>query len=182
MVPMPWCVQRFWWETDDTFSFEMEPQNRAPTFRFHPGQSNMLYAFSVGEVPISISGDSAKAETLIHAVRALDNSCHQCLKPGAQLGLRGPFGCFCARDRAREIDPTNHVLTWQKSSMQGNLRGPPFAGCHETATEDRVFSGQRRAPPLRQRVSTRRRLRNLLLARGTCKPLPEIHRAVRQAG
>ena len=36
-----------------------------------PGQFNMLYAFGVGEVPISISGDPADARSLIHTIRAV---------------------------------------------------------------------------------------------------------------
>jgi NAD(P)H-flavin reductase len=96
MVPQPWCVRRLRWETEDTFSFEMEPQNGPPTFHFSPGQFNMLYVFGIGEVPISISGDSAKAETLVHTVRAVGAITRAIgnLKPGAQLGVRGPFGSF----------------------------------------------------------------------------------------
>ena len=38
---------------------------------FLPGQFNMLYAFGVGEVPISISGDPAEPGRLIHTIRAV---------------------------------------------------------------------------------------------------------------
>jgi NAD(P)H-flavin reductase len=94
MVPQPWSVRRSWWETEDTFSFEMEPQNGSPAFPFSPGQFNMLYVFGVGEVPISISGDSAKADMLVHTVRVVGATTRaiSTLKPGAQLGVRGPFG------------------------------------------------------------------------------------------
>jgi NAD(P)H-flavin reductase len=94
MVPQPWCVRRSWWETDDSFSFELEPRNGPATFRFFPGQFNMLYVFGIGEVPISISGDSAKAEVLVHTVRAVGSTTRALgeLKRGAQLGVRGPFG------------------------------------------------------------------------------------------
>ena len=94
MVPQPWCVRRSWWETEDTFSFSMEPHHGSPTFQFSPGQFNMLYVFGVGEIPISISGDQAKGETLVHTVRAVGATTRAIgsLKPGAQLGVRGPFG------------------------------------------------------------------------------------------
>ena len=39
--------------------------------RSRPGQFNMLYAFGVGEVPISISGDPAQPTELVHTVRAV---------------------------------------------------------------------------------------------------------------
>jgi NAD(P)H-flavin reductase len=94
MVPQPWCVRRLWRETHDTFTFELTPDNSRPKFHFLPGQFNMLYVFGIGEVPISISGDPAKAERLGHTVRAVGAVTRaMCsLKRGAQLGVRGPFG------------------------------------------------------------------------------------------
>jgi len=94
MVPQPWCVRRLWWETDDTFTFELTPENGLTILRFLPGQFNMLYAFGVGEVPISVSGDPAKAERLTHTVRAVGPVTHAMgsLRRGTQLGVRGPFG------------------------------------------------------------------------------------------
>jgi NAD(P)H-flavin reductase len=93
-VPQPWCVRRSWRETEDSFSFELEPQNDSPTFHFFPGQFNMLYVFGIGEVPISISGDPAKANILVHTVRTVGLTTRALgnLKRGAQLGVRGPFG------------------------------------------------------------------------------------------
>src|SRR5215831_5076072 len=94
MVPQPWCVRRLWWETDDTFTFELTPESGLTKFHFLPGQFNMLYVFGVGEVPISVSGDPAKAERLIHTVRTVGavTQAIGSLKRGAQLGVRGPFG------------------------------------------------------------------------------------------
>ncbi len=94
MVPQPWCVRRSWRETGDSFSFELEPGNGPRTFHFLPGQFYMLYVFGIGEVPISISGDAAKTETLVHTVRAVGATTRAMrkLKRGAQLGVRGPFG------------------------------------------------------------------------------------------
>jgi NAD(P)H-flavin reductase len=94
MVPQPWCVRRLWRETHDTFTFELTPENGLTEFQFRPGQFNMLYVFGIGEVPISISGDAAKAERLVHTVRAVGAVTRaMCpLKRGAQLGVRGPFG------------------------------------------------------------------------------------------
>jgi NAD(P)H-flavin reductase len=54
----------------------------------------MLYAFGVGEVPISISGDPGGGGPLEHTVRAVGPvSAAICrAEAGEQLGLRGPFG------------------------------------------------------------------------------------------
>lgn len=94
MVPSPFRVQRVWRETYDTFTLELEPANGAGGFSFAPGQFNMLYVFGVGEVPISISGDPTKPETLVHTVRSVGTLTRAIrrLKPGDVLGVRGPFG------------------------------------------------------------------------------------------
>ena len=62
---------------------------------YAPGQFSMLYAFGVGEVPISVSGDTARADEITHTIRAVgtvtDALCR--LRRGSVVGLRGPFGC-----------------------------------------------------------------------------------------
>jgi len=61
---------------------------------FAPGQFNMLTAFGVGEVPISVSGDPADPSRLVHTIRAVGpaSTALARLGPGDSLGLRGPFG------------------------------------------------------------------------------------------
>jgi NAD(P)H-flavin reductase len=80
-------------ETADTWTFALEPLAPEP-FEFRPGQFTMLYAHGVGEVPISISGDPARPETLVHTVRAVGPvSRALCEVPvGGSIGVRGPFG------------------------------------------------------------------------------------------
>jgi NAD(P)H-flavin reductase len=106
MVPQPWCVQRLWWETDDTFTFELTSNNGLTKIHFLPGQFNMLYVFGVGEVPISISGDPAKIERLVHTVRVIGavTRAMGSLKRGAQLGVRGPFGSQWPAEQAAGKD------------------------------------------------------------------------------
>lgn len=61
---------------------------------FAPGQFNMLYAFGVGEIAISISGDRAQKSAFVHTVRdvgAVSGALAR-LETGATIGLRGPFG------------------------------------------------------------------------------------------
>ena len=78
-------------ELADTWTLEIEPGR---PFDFLPGQFNMLYVFGVGEVPISISGDPAHPEVLVHTVRAVGKTSEAlcALGRGARLGVRGPFG------------------------------------------------------------------------------------------
>jgi anaerobic sulfite reductase subunit B len=91
MAPAPFRVSRRRRETRDTWTLELEPvAGGGPTPR--PGQFTMLYAFGIGEVPISVSGDTEGP--LVHTVRAVgavtEAICSA--RPGAVLGVRGPFG------------------------------------------------------------------------------------------
>jgi NAD(P)H-flavin reductase len=71
-----------------------------------PGQFNMLYAFGVGEVPISISGDPGRPGQLVHTVRSVgavsEALCR--LRPGEWVGVRGPFGSAWPLIEARGRD------------------------------------------------------------------------------
>jgi NAD(P)H-flavin reductase len=77
-------------ETRDTWTLAIDAGGLA----FRPGQFNMLYAFGIGEIPVSLSGDPGAPGPLIHTVRAVGNVSQAVtrLKPGEALGLRGPFG------------------------------------------------------------------------------------------
>lgn len=79
-------------ETDDTFTIEMNVENGWSGFL--PGQFNMLYLHGVGEVPISISGDPGKPQTIVHTTRAVGAVTHRMaeLRKGDRLLVRGPFG------------------------------------------------------------------------------------------
>ena len=68
MIPTPFVVQKVKRETADTYTLDLARPGGAANFAFAPGQFNMLYAFGAGEVPISISGDPARPETLVHTV------------------------------------------------------------------------------------------------------------------
>ncbi len=94
MTPRPFRVLERSRETADTWTLTMEPADGGPAPEFRPGQFNMLYAFGVGEVPISISGDPGAGGPLVHTVRAVGPaSAAVCrAEPGEQLGVRGPFG------------------------------------------------------------------------------------------
>ena len=91
-VPQLYRVDRSTRDLADTVTLEFVPLSgeRPP---FTPGQFNMLYAFGVGEVAISMSGDCT-ARAFVHTVRdvgAVSGAIAR-LVSGAVVGLRGPFG------------------------------------------------------------------------------------------
>ncbi len=106
MTPRPFRVKRAFTETEDTFTLELEPENAEEGFSFAAGQFNMLYAFGVGEVPISISGDPVNPLPLIHTTRSvgLVTEALRRLKKGDLIGVRGPFGTSWPVTPARGSD------------------------------------------------------------------------------
>jgi NAD(P)H-flavin reductase len=105
LIPTPYVVRDVWNETRDVFSLSLEPQSDAALAPGEPGQFNMLWAFGVGEAPISISagGDGVP---LVHTIRKVGNvtSALCDAKPGAVIGMRGPFGRGWPVDAARGRD------------------------------------------------------------------------------
>jgi NAD(P)H-flavin reductase len=89
--PAPFRVAVRRRETRDTWTLRLEPVSGG-TIGARPGQFTMLYAFGVGEVPISVSGDTEGP--LVHTVRAVGavSSAICAARKGEQLGVRGPFG------------------------------------------------------------------------------------------
>jgi NAD(P)H-flavin reductase len=92
--PYLYRVKKIRHDTYDTFTIDLAPASGGTEFTFRPGQFNMLYVFGVGEVPISISGDSTKKGLLVHTTRAVGTvtKAMRKLKIGDVLGVRGPFG------------------------------------------------------------------------------------------
>src|SRR5689334_1510194 len=103
MAPRPFRVARRGRETADTWTLELEPV-AGPPLAVAPGQFTMLYAFGIGEVPISVS--RTDGSRLVHTVRAVgavtEAICAS--KPGAVLGVRGPFGNTWPVEAARGRD------------------------------------------------------------------------------
>ncbi|HEX6472130.1 MAG TPA: FAD/NAD(P)-binding protein [Streptosporangiaceae bacterium] len=103
MLPAPYRVIDRHEETYDTVTLRLEPVGAAiPDFR--PGQFTMLYAFGVGEVPISISGDGSgggrtaggdgAGPVLVQTLRAVGAVTRALCdaRPGMTVGVRGPYG------------------------------------------------------------------------------------------
>jgi anaerobic sulfite reductase subunit B len=92
MAPSRYRVVRHLRETADTVTLALEPVD-GPLPTFLPGQFAMVYAFGIGEIPISVSG---RYDTggLVHTIRDVGAvSKALCDSPvGRVLGVRGPFG------------------------------------------------------------------------------------------
>ncbi|MBY0442084.1 MAG: FAD/NAD(P)-binding protein [Mycobacteriaceae bacterium] len=94
MAPVPYRVRDRIAENSNTATLCLEPIRetlRTP----QPGEFMMLYAFGVGEIAVSISGElSTTAGTITHTIRAVgavSRALHNA-QVGAIIGMRGPFG------------------------------------------------------------------------------------------
>jgi NAD(P)H-flavin reductase len=93
MLPRVARVRRRRRAGPQVWTLEVEEED-ADAGGFAPGQFNMLTAFGVGEVPISLSGDPDRPDRLVHTIRgvgAVSNALAG-LRAGEPVGLRGPFG------------------------------------------------------------------------------------------
>lgn len=79
-------------ETPDTVTLTLESVDQ-PLATHRPGQFTMMYAFGIGEVPISVSG-APGGTTLMQTIRAVGavTTALCSAVPGQVIGLRGPYG------------------------------------------------------------------------------------------
>ena len=91
--PLPYVVTGLHRETYDTATLVLRPRGE-PIPTWEPGQFTMLYAFGVGEIPVSISGDPRSTDRLVHTVRDVGAASHALANAplGTEIGVRGPFG------------------------------------------------------------------------------------------
>ena len=106
MTPVAHTVREVVKETPDTFTLTLQAEDGSPESSFLPGQFSMLWVYGVGELPISISGDPAKHDRLVYTVRSVGKATNAFVsqKPGAGVGVRGPFGTGWPVDVARGRD------------------------------------------------------------------------------
>ena len=93
-VPSPFRVGDRRRDTADTWTLALEPLDGGG-FAVAPGQFVMVYAFGVGEVPISVCGPPQRpGEPVVLTVRDVGAVTHAICsaEPGSMLGLRGPLG------------------------------------------------------------------------------------------
>jgi NAD(P)H-flavin reductase len=88
-------------QTPDVVTLGMEAGDGSRV-RHAAGQFNMLYAYAVGEVAISISGNPVEDGPIVHTIRDVGAVSHALcgLQPGDTVGVRGPFGTDWGVDRA----------------------------------------------------------------------------------
>ena len=92
-VPVPFRVGDRRRDTADTWTLTLEPVGDG--FAVAPGQFVMVWAFGVGEVPISVSGPPEQpGEPVVLTVRDVGAVTHAICasEPDTVLGLRGPLG------------------------------------------------------------------------------------------
>lgn len=94
MLPTPYRVVARTDENHDSATLLIEPvSDRLPPYA--PGQFSMISAFGVGEIAVSISGDTATSDGMlthtIRAVGAVSAKLHDA-QPRTVIGVRGPFG------------------------------------------------------------------------------------------
>lgn len=94
MTPFPYRVRSRVAENHDSATLCLEPVKEALRTP-QPGEFMMLYAFGVGEVAISISGDPTATDgTITHTIRAVGavSRALHAARVGTVIGVRGPFG------------------------------------------------------------------------------------------
>ncbi|MHA7817619.1 MAG: FAD/NAD(P)-binding protein [Pseudohaliea sp.] len=98
MLPRPFRVAGCSRETGDVVTLDLAPADGGPPLPCEAGRFNMLYAFAVGEAPISMSGTGAALDGgghgALHTVRDVGAVTHALceLRTGDTVGVRGPFG------------------------------------------------------------------------------------------
>jgi len=93
-------------ENDDLATLWMEPDGDLAIDPLQPGQFNMLYAYGVGEIPISVSSLLSPYPQISHTVQsvgAVSDAIFK-LKVGDQIGVRGPFGTAWPVEEAKYKD------------------------------------------------------------------------------
>lgn len=90
MTPAAYRVVSRRAETRDTATLVLEPC-ATPIPHIRPGQFTMLYAFGIGEAPISVSRTRPPIEQTIRDVGAVSRAL-AASEPGQMLGVRGPYG------------------------------------------------------------------------------------------
>ena len=106
MLPAMAVVDRIRRETADTHTLEVSSVEGDRATTFAPGQFSMLYAFGVGEAPISISGGPEDGTRLAYTIRAVGPVTRRLVatKAGEAIGIRGPYGRGWPVDAARDRD------------------------------------------------------------------------------
>jgi NAD(P)H-flavin reductase len=108
MLPHSAVIKNIQHDTLDiaTYNLAFTDPAVAASYRFLPGQFNMLHLPGIGEAAISISSDPAQPETLLHTIREAGNVTGAIarLKKGDLIGVRGPYGSAWPVEKAEGND------------------------------------------------------------------------------
>jgi anaerobic sulfite reductase subunit B len=101
LTPLPFVVAGRERNTADTWTLTLDSV-AGEGVTVAPGQFMMVYAFGIGEVPISASGPADRPGPVVLTLRAVGAVTNAVCasKPGTLLGLRGPFGNSWPVDQA----------------------------------------------------------------------------------
>ncbi|MFJ4850761.1 MULTISPECIES: FAD/NAD(P)-binding protein [unclassified Streptomyces] len=103
-LPLPFRAAGRRPDTADTVTIDLEAAAGGVLPPFAPGQFAMVYAFGVGEIPVSVSRTAnGRISITVRAVGAVSRAL--CGLPvGAPVGVRGPFGVGWDVDAAEGHD------------------------------------------------------------------------------
>jgi NAD(P)H-flavin reductase len=106
MCPMPVRISEVLRETHDTYTLTATAASDGGLPSFLPGQFSMVSEFGVGEVPISLSGDSEIPDQLVYTIRSVGKVTEALVKhrPGDYIGIRSSFGTAWPVEAARGRD------------------------------------------------------------------------------
>jgi NAD(P)H-flavin reductase len=104
MTPWPHRVVGVVTETSDVVTLTVEPA-ADELAAIRPGQFVMVWAFGVGEIPVSVSGvaDGGRVALTVRGVGAVSDAI-VAARPGDLLGLRGPYGTAWPIEEAADRD------------------------------------------------------------------------------
>ena len=102
-LPIPATLAAVRDETPDIKTFQVRPEQ---VFDYRPGQFAMLSLWGSGEAPFSIASSRRDSDTMEFSVKRTGGFTDQMhlLQPGAEVGVRGPFGNGFDVEAARGAD------------------------------------------------------------------------------
>jgi NAD(P)H-flavin reductase len=123
-------------EHEKLYHIRIDDDAERARFRFRPGQFVMVEVPGYGEIPISISGSPSQQgflELCIRKVGLVTSVLHRA-KPGAKVGIRGPFGSHFPMDRMKG----RNVLLIAGGLGLAPLRAPIFHVTENRSDYDQV--------------------------------------------
>jgi NAD(P)H-flavin reductase len=136
-----------------TFTMRIEDAGIRASYRWIPGQFNMIYVPGVGEAAISISSDPQETEVIGHTIRVVGSVTRAInrLGCGGMVGLRGPFGHGWPLEELDGGDvvlvgggiglaPLRPVIYWLLRNRERFRRVMLLYGCR--TPEDRLYAGE----------------------------------------